>query len=331
MPQTTRRQWLTLAASAVPMVGVPSILSAQTAGAPWPGKPITLVVGNAPGGSNDLFARAIAKRLQEVLGQPVVVDNKPAGGGVIANAFVAKSPPDGTTLGIVSSTFTTGAAIRSNLQYDAVKSFKPVALLARGPLLVTVPADSPYKTIGDLVAGARANPGKLNYGTSGAGSINHFATELFSDAADIKVVHVPYKGMGPATTDLLGGQIQMLIASAPSILAQVKGGRARALAVTSATRSAVVPDLPSLEQSGYKGSASELWWGVLAAAGTPQPIVDRLNAEINKIVLSPEMKDFFLKEGAEPATLKPAEFEALIASDIERWKKVAKAADIKPE
>ena len=331
MPYTTRRQWLTLAASAVPMIGVAPTALAQSANAPWPGKPITLVVGNAPGGSNDLFARAIGKRLQEVLGQPVVVDNKPAGGGVIANAFVAKSPPDGTTLGIVSSTFTTGAAIRNNLQYDAVRSFKPVALLARGPLLVTVPADSPYKTIGDLVASARANPGRLNYGTSGAGSINHFATELFSDAADIKVVHVPYKGMGPATTDLLGGQIQMLIASAPSILAQVKGGRARALAVTSATRSAVVPDLPSLEQSGYKGSASELWWGVLAAAGTPQPIVDRLNAEINKIVLSPEMKDFFLKEGAEPATLKPAEFEALIAADIERWKKVAKAADIKPE
>src|SRR3954468_455216 len=207
----------------------------------WPAKPITLVVGSAPGGSNDTFARAIGKKLAEALGQPVVVDNKPAGGGVIANAFVAKAPPDGYNLVVLSSTFTTGAAIRTNLQYDAVKSFKPVAMLGKGPLLVTVPTESPYKTIGELVAAARANPGKLNYGTSGTGSINHFATELFAAGAGIKITHVPYKGMGLATTDLLAGQIQMLVASAPSLLAQVKGGRMRALAVTSATRSPVAP------------------------------------------------------------------------------------------
>jgi tripartite-type tricarboxylate transporter receptor subunit TctC len=288
-------------------------------------------VGSAPGGSNDTFARAIGKKLSEALGQPVVVDNKPAGGGVIANTFVANAPPDGYNLVVLSSTFTTGAAIRTNLQYDAIKSFKPVALLGKGPLLVTVPNDSPYKAIGDLVAAAKASPGKLNYGTSGAGSINHFATELFADAAGIKMTHVPYKGMGPATNDLLSGQIQVLVASAPSILGQVKGGRVRALAVTSAGRSPVAPELPSLEQSGYKGSATELWWGLLAPAGTPQPVVDRLNTEINKIILSAEMKEFFLKEGAEPATMKPAEFEAFIAAEIQRWKQVAKAADIKPE
>ena len=308
-----------------------SFAAAAQAPAPWPAKPITLVVGSAPGGSNDTFARAIGKKLSDALGQPVVVDNKPAGGGVLANAFVAKAPPDGYNLVVLSSTFTTGAAIRTNLQYDAIKSFKPVAMLGKGPLLVTVANESPYKTIGELVAAAKANPGKLNYGTSGAGSINHFSTELFTDAAGIRMTHVPYKGMGPATNDLLGGQIQVLVASAPSILSQVKGGRVRALAVTTPNRSPVAPDLPSLEQSGYKGSASELWWGVLAPAGTPQPVVDRLNAEINKIVLSAEMKEFFLKEGAEPAAMKPAEFEAFIAAEIERWKQVAKAADIKPE
>jgi tripartite-type tricarboxylate transporter receptor subunit TctC len=297
----------------------------------WPAKPVTLVVGSAPGGSNDTFARAIGKKLADALGQPVIVDNKPAAGGVIANAYVAKAPPDGYNLVVLSSTFTTGAAIRSNLQYDAVKSFKPVAMLGKGPMLITVANESPYRTIGELVAAAKANPGKLNYGTSGAGSINHFATELFTDAAGIRMTHVPYKGMGPATNDLLGGQIQVLVASAPSILGQVKGGRVRALAVTSAARSPVVPDLPSLEQSGYKGSASELWWGVLAPAGTPQPVVDRLNTEINRIILSADMKEFFLKEGAEPASMKPAEFEAFIAQEIERWKQVAKAADIKPE
>ncbi|MDB5945536.1 MAG: tctC [Ramlibacter sp.] len=308
---------------------IPAAAIAQSAG--WPAKPITLVVGSAPGGSNDTFARAIGRRLQEALGQPVLVDNKPAGGGVIANAYVAKAPPDGYALVVLSSTFTTGAAIRTNLAYDAVKSFKPIALLARGPLLVTVPAGSPFKSVGELVAYAKAHPGELNYGTSGAGSINHFATELFAEAADIKITHVPYKGMGPATTDLLGGQIQLLVASAPSILAQVKSGRVRALAVTTATRSPVAPELPALEQSGYRGSASELWWGVLAPAGTPQPVVERLNTEINRIIQSPEMKDFFLKEGAEPAPMKASEFEAFIGSEIERWKKVAKAADIKPE
>jgi tripartite-type tricarboxylate transporter receptor subunit TctC len=300
-------------------------------GAPYPNKPITLVVGSAPGGSNDTFARAIGKRLQESLGQPVVVDNKPAGALAMKALAITPPPADGYSLVVLSSTFTTGAAIRTNLQYDAVKSFKPVAMLARGPLLVTVPANSPFKTIGELVGYAKTHPGQLNYGTSGAGSINHFATELFMDAADIKITHVPYKGMGPATTDLLGGQIQVLVASAPSILGQVKSGRVRALAVTTAARSPVAPELPSLELSGYKGSASELWWGVLAPAGTPQPVVDRLNAEINKIILSPDMKEFFLKEGAEPAAMKPADFEAFIASEIERWKKVAKAADIKPE
>jgi tripartite-type tricarboxylate transporter receptor subunit TctC len=318
-----------LALAVIAALSLPAAALAQPA--PWPSRPITLVVGSAPGGSNDVFARAIGKRLQEALGQPVIVDNKPAGGGVIANSYIAKAPPDGYALVVLSSTFTTGAAIRTNLGYDAVKSFKPVALLAKGPLLVTVPADSPFKTIGELVTYAKAHPTQLNYGTSGSGSINHFATELFADAAGIKLTHVPYKGMGPATTDLLGGQIQMLVASAPSILSQVKGGRVRALAVTSEGRSPVAPELPSLDQSGYKGSAAELWWGMLAPAGTPQPIVDRLNSEINKIILSAEMKDFFIKEGAEPAAMKPAEFEAFIASEIERWRKVAKAADIKPE
>jgi len=297
----------------------------------FPSKPITIVVGSAAGGSNDVFARAIGKRLSDSLGQPVVIDNKPAGGGVIANGTVARAPADGYTLVVLSSTFTTGAAIRTNLNYDAVKDFKPVAMLAKGPLLVTVNKDSPYKTIQDLVAAAKANPGKLNYGTSGAGSINHFATELFAGAAGIKMTHVPYKGMGPATTDLLGGQIDVLVASAPSILTQVKGGKARALAVTTAARSPVAPELVSLEESGYKGSALDLWWGVLAPAGTPQAVVDKLNAEINKHIQSSEMKAFFIKEGAEPAPMKPDEFAKFIAAEIERWKGVAKAADIRPE
>ncbi|MBB1631549.1 tripartite tricarboxylate transporter substrate binding protein [Cupriavidus sp. UME77] len=325
--RTANRSRFVLAAFAT--LCLPALAIAQAA--PYPAKPISLVVGSAPGGSVDLFARAIGKHLQDALGQPVLVENKPAGGGVIAGTYVARAPADGYALLMVTSTFTTGAAIRTNLPYDAVKSFKPVGMLAKGPLLVTVSANSPFKSVADLVANAKANPGKLNYGTSGAGSINQFASELFADAADIKLTHVPYKGISPAVTDMVGGQIQMMVASAPSILSQVKSGRVRALAVTTAGRSPVAPDLVPLEQAGYKGSAVELWWGILAPAGTPQALVDKLNGEIGKIVQSQDMKAFLLKEGAEPAVMKPAEFATFIASEVERWRKVAKAADIRPE
>ncbi len=306
-------------------------ITAQAQSVQWPAKPVTLVVGAAPGGSTDIVARAIGKRLQDAINQPVMVDNKPAGGGVIAYAFVAKAPADGYTLAVLSSTLTTGAAVRTNLPYDALKSFKPVAMVARGPLVVAVSADSPYKSMGELLSAARANPGKLNYGTSGSGSINHFATELIMETARIKMTHIPYKGMAPAVTDLLGGQIQVLVAAAPSILSHVKSGRVRALAVTTATRSSVAPEIPSLEQVGLKDGATDLWWGVLAPAGTPAPVVMRLNAEINKILATPELKEFLLKEGAEPATMKPDEFQTFIAAEVDHWKKVAKAADIRDE
>jgi len=307
--------------------------SVQTAVAQngYPNKPVTLVVGSAAGGSNDVFARAIGKRLQDALGQPFLVDNKPSGGGIIANNIVARAPADGYQLAVVSSTFTTGAAIRTNLQYDALKDFSPVAMLARGPLLVTVNKDKPYNTIQQLVDAAKANPGKLNYGTSGAGSINQFATEIFADASGTRLTHVPYKGMGPAVTDLISGQIDILVASAPSVLPQVKAGRVKALAVTTAQRSPVAPDLPSLTQLGYKNSSVDLWWGVLAPAKTPQAVVDKLNTEIGKILQSEEMKTFLLKEGAEPITMKPNEFRDYISNEISRWKEVAQKADIQAE
>jgi len=204
-------------------------------------------------------------------------------------------------------------------------------MLARGPLLFTVSNHTPFKKIEELVAYAKANPGKLNYATSGSGSINNFATNLFAESAGIKLTHIPYKGMAPAVVDLIGGQTDMLIASAPSILQHVKNGKVRALAVTSGTRSSVAPDLPSLEQSGYKNSAVNIWWGIMAPPGTPQPIVDKLNAEINRIVQTPEMKAFFLQEGAEPAQMKPAEFAHYIAAEITRWKQIAARAGIKAD
>lgn len=305
--------------------------AAHAADAAYPNKPITLIVGSSPGGSNDVFARAIAKHMGDALKQTVVVENRPSGGGVLANSLVAKAAPDGYTLGMVSSTFTTGAAIRTNLGYDAVKSFTPVAMIAQGPLLITINKDQPFKTIQELVAYARENPGKLNYGTSGIGSINQFSTELFAQSANIKMTHVPYKGMGPATNDLIGGQINVLVASAPSILGQVQSGNVRALGVTTAQRSPVAPDLPSLEEAGYKGSATDLWWGVLAPANVPADVTERLNTVINEALKSDEMKAFLLKEGAEAAPMTSAAFGKVIADELANWKVVAEKSGIQPE
>ncbi|MFY9138112.1 Bug family tripartite tricarboxylate transporter substrate binding protein [Zwartia sp.] len=307
---------------------LPATLMAQPS---FPSKPITLLVGSAPGGSNDIFARTIGKHMQDVLGVSVVVENKPASGGVLANTLVAKAPADGYTLVVLSSTFTTGAAVRNNLQYDAVKSFAPVSMLAKGPLLITVGNNTPFKTLPELVTFAKANPGKLNFGTSGVGSINQFASEIFSDVAKIKMTHVPYKGMGPAVNDLMSGQIDMIIASAPSLLNHVNNEKIRGLAVTTAKRSEIAPKIPALGEYGYSAGAVDLWWGVLAPAGTPENVVQKLNTTINKIIGSDDMKAFFLKQGASPVAMSPTEFSQYISNELARWKRVAAAANIQAE
>ena len=314
--------------TALGLVGLSTPLLAQTT---FPNKPITLLVGSAAGGSNDIFARAIGKHLQTTLGVAVVVENKPAAGGILANVLLAKAPADGYTLVVLSSTFTTGAAIRTNLPYDAQTSFAPVAMLAKGPLLITVGKQTPFQTLEELVVFAKANPAKLNYGTSGVGSINQFATEILAEAAQIKLTHVPYKGMSPAVTDLIGGQIDLLIASAPSLLAQVNGDKIRALAVSTASRSDVAPSIRSVGEAGYAQSAVELWWGILAPANTPNQIVQQLNATINKAITSDDMKAFFIKEGASPAPMSTAAFAQHLSTELSRWKRVAQAANIQPE
>lgn len=310
------------------LAGLPTPLFAQPA---FPNRPITLLVGSAAGGSNDIFARAIGKQLQTELGVAFVVENKPAAGGILANVLLAKAAPDGYTLVVLSSTFTTGAAIRTNLPYDAQMSFAPVAMLAKGPLLITVGKQTPFQSLEALIAFAKANPAKLNYGTSGVGSINQFATEILAEAAQIKLTHVPYKGMSPAVTDLMGGQIDLLIASAPSLLAQVNGDKIRALAVSTASRSEVAPSIRSVGEAGYAQSAVELWWGVLAPANTPGPIVQKLNTSINKVIVSEDMKAFFIKEGASPAPMSTEAFEQHLSTELTRWKRVAQAANIQPE
>jgi len=297
----------------------------------FPSRPVTIVVPYPPGGSNDVFARELGKKLSDAWKVPVIIDNKPGAGGNIGANFVSHATPDGYTLCLLSSSFTTNAAIQPNLPFDPVTGFSPVAMVAKGPMILTVANHVPAKTTLELFALARKDPGKLNYGSSGLGSTNHFATELLMDAAQIRMTHVPYKGMSPAVTDVIGGHVDVLIASAPSIYQHVKAGKVRALGVTSKGPSAVVPDLKPIAEMGATGYSFELWWGMLAPPKTPPEIVAQVNADVNRILATAEMKEVFLREGAEPASMSPAQFAATIKSEIEGWKKVARDSNIKAE
>jgi tripartite-type tricarboxylate transporter receptor subunit TctC len=296
----------------------------------YPSKPVTIIVPYPPSGSNDVFARAVAKKMSESMGQPFVVENKPGASGMLGANIVSTSKPDGYTIMLLSSSFTTGAAVAASLPFDPVKGFSPIGMVARGPMLLTVANDKPIKSLSELVAFAKANPGKLNYASSGNGSTNQFAAELFKSAAGVDMTHVPYKGMGPATTDVIAGHVDVLFASAPSILQHVKSGKVRAIAVTSPATSPIAPELPPVAQvaPGYR---FELWWGMLAPPNTPPEILNKLNAELNKALASPEMKELFAKEGADAAPMSVAEFGKTVESEINNWRRVAQQAKIKVE
>ena len=298
---------------------------------PWPARPVTIVVPYPPGGSNDVFARELGKKLSDAWKMPVIVDNRPGGGGSIGAAMVARAKPDGYTFCLLSSSFTTNAAVQKDLPFDPVNDFAPVAMVAKGPMLLTVSSKLAVKSTLELFALARKDPGKLNYGSSGVGSTNHFATELLMDAAKVKMTHIPYKGMSPAVTDLIAGNVDVLVASAPSIYPQVKAGRVKALGVTSATASPVVPGLKPVAEMGAPGYSFELWWGILAPKGTPPQVVAQANRDVNTILATPEMRKTFEHEGAEPAPMPAEAFAATIAREIEGWKRVAKAANIQAE
>ena len=322
IPARTRRALLVLAALA-------GVAAAQAQDA-YPAKPITLVVPYPPGGSNDVFARIVGKALGEALKQTVVIDNRPGASGNTGTGQVAKAAPDGYTLVAVSSSMTTNAAIQSKLPFDPVKSFAPVAMFAKGPFIVAVNNDFPAKTPAELVAALKQQPGKLNYASSGIGSSNQFATEMLKAATGTFVVHVPYRGMAPAVTGLIGGETQLLIASGPSLLPQVRSGRIKPVGITSLKPSEIAPELPPMA-SAVPGYEFELWWGLLAPAGTPAAIVGQLNAAVNKVLSAPETQAAFLKEGAVASPLSPAQFAAVIASDVPRWQRIARQQNIRAE
>jgi tripartite-type tricarboxylate transporter receptor subunit TctC len=296
----------------------------------YPTKPIRFVVPAAPGGSADILTRLIGNGLNERFKVPVIVENRAGAGQMIGADHVAKSAPDGYTILLVTVTYTTSAATRPKLPFDPLNDLTGVAMVGEGPLLLNVHPSVPVKSVKDLIAFARARPGKLDYGSAGTGSIIHLVTEVFAGMAKVDIVHVPYTGIAGAVTAAVGGEIPMLIASMPASWPQVKAGRLRALAVTTGQRSPFVPDLPTISEAGVPGYDTGTWWGVLAPGKTPKHIVARLNGEINKILASEEMKSRLATEGAEPVLKSPEEFTALIKSDIARWLKVVKERNITP-
>lgn len=297
----------------------------------WPAKPVRFVVPYPPGGSNDILTRITGQAMSPGLGQPVVIDNRGGAGGMVGAEHVARSDPDGYTVVNVQASFTTNAAIRSKMPYDPLRDFAYIGFMARGPMLVTVHPSLPVKTTRELLALVRARPGQLNYGTSGTGGINHLSTELFRRMAGINIVHVPYKGIAPALTDLIGGHVQLVITSLPSAMAHVSNNRLRALAVGSAKRSAFAPQVPTVAESGVPGYVAELWWGLAAPAKTPVPILDRLASELGKALQSDALKKRFAAEGAEPTAMTRDEITRFVGNEIDRWRKVAQDAGIKPD
>ena len=317
-------------ASAVALMAACGALpaGAALAQAAYPSRAITIVVPYPAGGSNDTFARQVAKELGDQLGQPVIIDNRPGASGNTGTGQVAKAAPDGYTLVAVSSSMTTNAAIQSKLPFDPVNGLAPVAMFAKGPFIVAVNNDFPARTPAELVAAIKARPGQYNYASSGTGSVNQFGTELLkARVGDLQITHIPYKGMGPAVTDLVGNQTQLLISSGPSLLPMVRSGKLRAVGITSLKPSPVAPELTPMA-SAVPGYEFELWWGLLAPAGTPPQVVGRLNGAVNAALAKPELAANFLKEGAIATPLTPAQFGAVIAEDIERWKKLAKQQNI---
>ena len=302
--------------------------SAQT----YPAKPIHFVVPYPAGGPLDTVARLLGSKVAESMKQPVIVENKPGAGGNIGADFVAKSPADGYTLlmGAVA-THAINPTLYPHIPYDPVRDFVPITQVASTPNVLVVNPSLPVRDVQEFIAYAKANPGKLNFGSGSTGSAGHLAGELFDTLAGVKMVHVPYKGAGPAMQDLIGGQIQLMFDNLASSLGQIKAGRVRALAVTTAKRSALAPDLPTIAESGLPGFDISTWFGVFAPAKTPQPIVDRLYTEFTRALALPEVREAMLKLGAEPVGNKPAEFAAYIQSEADKYAKLIRASGAKAD
>ena len=316
-----------LVAAAIPAAALASF-AAQAQAFPQK-KPVTLVVPFAPGGGTDALARELAKPLGDKLGVSVVVDNRGGAGGSIAAQQITQAKPDGHTLLFVTSTFVTVAATDRKLAYDITKDFAPVAMLGRGPLLLVVYPQTGISSVGALIEAAKSRPDSLNYVSAGPGSINHLAGELFVQRTGARMTHIPYKGSGPATMDLIGGQAQVFFATVPTILGQVKGGKVRLIATTGKTRSKLFPDMPTVMESGVKDFEVGTWWGIVGPRDLPPEIVAALNQAINESTAGEALARRFVDEGAERIAGSPAEFGAALARELEGWRRVVREAGLK--
>jgi tripartite-type tricarboxylate transporter receptor subunit TctC len=295
----------------------------------YPTRPVRLIVGFAPGGAADILGRITAQGLSEVIGEQVVVDNRGGAGGLIATEIASRATADGYTLLFTSPPHAINAALYRKAKYDPIKDFDPVVQVVATALILTVNAQSPFKSVSELVGYAKANPGKLTYGSGGSGASGHLAMELFKSVTGVDIVHVPYKGTGPVLTELIGGQIHMTIGSVAPTIPQVKAGKLRALAVTSKTRSVALPDVPTVAESGFPAYEVTQWFGILAPAGTPKAVVQRLNAAMNQALQRKEVRSRFFAAGVEPVGGTPEALRALIAQEVAKWTKLVRALDLK--
>jgi tripartite-type tricarboxylate transporter receptor subunit TctC len=326
-PTMTNRKFRQFAtAFVVALAGLvqPLSVSAQT----FPSRQITLVVPFAAGGGTDSIARDIARLMSERLGQPVIVDNRGGAGGALGADFVAKAKADGHTLLFATSTFVTHAAVTAHLPYDALKDFAPVAMIGRGPLLVVASRQLGVKNWSELMAVAKSKPEGLNYCSAGDGSINHLAGELLRQKTGLNMTHVPFKGSGPATIELLAGRVDLFVATVPTIQSFVSDGKLPVLAVTGAKRSPLFPDVPTMAQAGINGFEVTTWWGVLSPAKTPPAVIERLNAVILEAAASEQIQSRLSREGAEPLQLAPAEFGKLLSKELDTWRNIAQSAQL---
>jgi tripartite-type tricarboxylate transporter receptor subunit TctC len=319
-------QRLVRLAAALAVMALPWHAQAQS----YPNKPVKLVAPSTPGDAPDVIARLVADKLSTALGQQFVVENRPGAGGVVGSDYVAKAAPDGYTL-IMGNAGSHGinAAVYAKLPYDIQKDFAPVSQIAIAPNVMVINPSVPANSVAEFIAYAKANPGKLSYASGGNGSSAHMSMELFKSMAGIDIQHVPYKGSSPALTDVVSGQVVAFIGNMPPTVPLIKAGKLRALAVTTRSRSALMPELPTIAEAGLPGFETVAWFGVLAPAATPPDVVNKLSAEIARIAKSPEIRDKLVAMGAEPVGSTPEEFKAVIDRDIAKWKPLAQKVGIK--
>ena len=310
-------------------IALPSLAWAQDK---YPSKPITLICPYAAGGNADQRSRQIGRFLSTALGQPVIVDNKPGAGGNIGTEAVARAKPDGYTIGMGNfAPLAVNPTMFKKMNFDPAKDLVPVCLIEKGPLVLMVPANSPFKSVKDIMAAAKASPGKLSFASGGLGGSHHLSGEMFKSLAGVSITHIPYKGGAPATTDLMGGQVDMMFEQMYSAAPSIRAGKLRALAITSKTRSPLFPDLPTMAESGVPGFEVQNWQGLVAPAGTSAGLIKLLNETTNKALADPAIKEQMLGQGNELGGGTPEQFAALIKAEADRWGKLVKSANIKPE